>query len=266
MAGVLGSILGEVAGSGLSMFNTWNNSSSGWFGRSAGKQDSENAERNTRMNFKYQTRYDQWKSNLDYVMARQYARNSAKWNVEGLMRAGLNPILVANGGGFQGTFGTPSSGSVQSGRSSSGVKSASSAASDAALLSSTARQNELLEAQKENMEAQTEKLRMETKNSAETGGLQGQYGAIHSALTKAGILRSDDDGLWNKIKSHISRPSLGASSPLLPKVFVEKAANVSHSARSSGDTYPMSRIVDALWRNVKRVVRSIGRYGYDPHF
>lgn len=40
-----------------------------------------------------------------YRLSRQYAENSASWNVEGLRRAGLNPILAATDGNFRSTYG-----------------------------------------------------------------------------------------------------------------------------------------------------------------
>lgn len=61
--------------------------------------------------------YNNWYKQLEYDWKKQYAENSAKWNVEGLKNAGLNPILAASGG-----F-TPSqmtSGSVTAQRHSSG--------------------------------------------------------------------------------------------------------------------------------------------------
>ena len=42
--------------------------------------------------------YNNWYKQLEYDWKKQYAENSAKWNVEGLKNAGLNPILAASGG------------------------------------------------------------------------------------------------------------------------------------------------------------------------
>lgn len=42
--------------------------------------------------------YNNWYKELEYNWKKQYAENSAKWNVEGLKNAGLNPILAASGG------------------------------------------------------------------------------------------------------------------------------------------------------------------------
>lgn len=61
--------------------------------------------------------YNNWYKELEYDWKKKYAENSAKWNVEGLKNAGLNPILAASGG-----F-TPSqmtSGAVSAQRHSSG--------------------------------------------------------------------------------------------------------------------------------------------------
>lgn len=62
--------------------------------------------------------YNEWYKQLEYDWSKRYAENSAKWNVQGLKNAGLNPLLAASNGNFSSTFGNSSP--VTASRSSSG--------------------------------------------------------------------------------------------------------------------------------------------------
>lgn len=68
--------------------------------------------------FDLDKKYNEWYKQLEYDWSKRYAENSAKWNVEGLKNAGLNPLLAASNGNFASTYGNSSP--VTATRSSSG--------------------------------------------------------------------------------------------------------------------------------------------------
>lgn len=217
--------LASLAGAGLSIAQNYD-AAMGPLARANYKMSGKELARQ----YDFQKSYDKWKSALDYTYAQQYAENSAKWNVQGLKNANLNPILAATDGNFRGTFGTPSSGGASS---SSARGSQSHDAAAAAAMSSAAKQNSLLDAQIRQVDAQTAQVLQKSENDRETGGLTGMWGALHSLATKAGLIRSKQNE-----HSALSRDENGR---LI--VNVEKAADLPpNSARSlDGSSHSPSR-------------------------
>lgn len=118
-----------------------------------------------------------------YAYAQQYALNSPSWNVEGLRRANLNPILAATDGAFS----SPTVPSVsQNWRSADG---------DGGRLGVSIpieKQREMMDAQiaaikadKDLKEAQENNVKQDTENKHNTGGLSGAYGAANSVVNRA---------------------------------------------------------------------------------
>lgn len=171
---MFGAIASALGGAGLSIAQDFLQST-GPLAKAQLKQQG----RVTGQNLEYQKAYDKFKSNLDYMMAEQYARNSAGWNVAGLKAANLNPILAATDGNFRGTFGSPSSGSISTGSVSASRRDATTAAT---LAASTARNNALVEAQIKQAEAQTRNIEQDTINKAKTLGLGGTAGGAAAVV------------------------------------------------------------------------------------
>lgn len=104
-AGILGAA--NLATAGMSNLLTYHQS------RKSSKAQSER-------DMRHQALYDAWYAKniypkyqeLDYEMAKRYAENSAKWEMQGLENAGLNPILAfSHGFGSAGTdYSAPSVG------------------------------------------------------------------------------------------------------------------------------------------------------------
>lgn len=107
-----GSILSAVGSAALSGGSGLvSDVSGGWAGNSAKESLNKNI---TKTNLKYQKQYDLWtqeqdkayekwyqqymynlQSNEYYQLARSYAENTASWAVNGLKKAGLNPVLAS---------------------------------------------------------------------------------------------------------------------------------------------------------------------------
>lgn len=191
---MLGTALAGLAGAGLSLGQSWM-TSAGPIAKLANKTAKKSYTQQKEKDLYYQKKYDEWKTALDYKQAREYAQNSAAWNVEGLKRANLNPILAATDGNFRGTFGQPSSGSPTSSGSMRGEARSFDAAMSAAQLASTARQNRLLGEQIKQVRAQTANIMQDTLNKRNTNGLTG------TAATASVI--------YNKLKDAASRNNFG---------------------------------------------------------
>lgn len=159
---------------------------SGLFGSWIGNSSKESLNKNiTKTNLKYQKEYDLWTQEQDkaynqwwqnylydlqnneyYKLSQKYATNTAKWAVDGLRRAGLNPILAAQNPNMSSNLGDarPSLSPVSStakgavrGASISGG-SVSTPVNLAALsqIGATASQNERNAAETDNIKADTE--------------------------------------------------------------------------------------------------------------
>ena len=159
-------------------------------------------------NLKLQKEYDLWTMQQDaayerwyqdlmyklqaneyYDLARKYGENTASWAVEGLKKAGLNPVLAAIDGnlssslgnaGPQGSAGRHAKGSIPS-ASAPGAPSIGqvrlSAMQD---LANSAKQGALMDAQKANIDA-------DTKNKQANEGLSGSFAAVANVLENAGL-------------------------------------------------------------------------------
>lgn len=167
-------ILGGLMAGGAAMSN--------WLGNRNAKK---NAKREAELNYKY-----------SLLMA----QNGPSASVEGLRKAGLNPILAAT----DGAFATPSMPSVKMDTSNNGDVS-SHLSNAIALMNADANQEQTaanvalqktqgelneqnavkigLESQK--LKEQIRQIQVDTENSRRTGGLSGGYGATHSAITRA---------------------------------------------------------------------------------
>lgn len=141
----------------------------------------------------------------DYALARRYSENSASWAMEGLRRAGLNPILAAGNGfnaslGFQGQ--SPSGGSSvphSSGnsfdiKSDADILGALQKAGSLDVQASTAyklqadsdlahAQSNVAQANADNIKAQTLGTYIKAINDARTGGVSSIGGLISAGLS-----------------------------------------------------------------------------------
>lgn len=100
------SFLGGVANSWLSgmMSNYWGRKSSRDNAALGYEYSKRLADYNRAQDFAYAQKYN----DLNYDLAARYSMNAAKWTVNGLRSAGLNPILAANSGGVgSAQMGTP---------------------------------------------------------------------------------------------------------------------------------------------------------------
>lgn len=130
VAAGLGSLFGSASG------NTATTVANAWATNSARESLNKNI---TKTNFAIQKKYDLWTQQQDklyeqwyqdymyglqnnqyYKLAQKYATNTAKWAVQGLKAAGLNPILAALQGNMSSNLGSahpqPSGHSTSSGR------------------------------------------------------------------------------------------------------------------------------------------------------
>lgn len=174
MWGTLASAVGSYFLDGAAKGAT--SAASGWMGNTSRESLNKNI---TKSNFKIQKKYDLWTQEQDkaynkwwqeylydlqnnqyYDLSKKYATNTAKWAVEGLKNAGLNPILAAGNYNMSSNLGnaspmtTPSASTARGSIHSPSVSSAGPAASvNAAALS-----------QIQNTSAQTERAKAETDN------------------------------------------------------------------------------------------------------
>lgn len=163
----------------------------------------------------------------DYALARRYSENSASWAVEGLRRAGLNPILAAGNGfnaslGFQGqgAIGGPSvphsSGNSFNIKSDADLLGAMLKAGSLDVQASTADKlkadsdlaranSNVAQANADNIKAQTLKTYVDAINSGRTGGLSGRFGALQALASDLGIGASSTSAA-DALKSHGKLP------------------------------------------------------------
>lgn len=131
--GWLSSVGSALSSGGLNIIG---DVSGGWSTNSSKESLNKNV---TKTNLKYQKQYDLWTQQQDksyekwyqnfiydlqneeyYNLAKKYATNSAKWAVQGLKDAGLNPILAAIDGNLSSSMGNAqpaSSSGTHSGKS-----------------------------------------------------------------------------------------------------------------------------------------------------
>lgn len=218
MLGTIGSVLGGAALSYLGGLD----SAGGLSARLGSATQLAGSKKSLKQQMLYQKSYDKWKSNLDYEYAERYAQNSARWQMEGLENAGLNPILAVTNGSMAGTFGNASSGTVSSNFHS--ARQRLDLAGAAAAVSHTAKENALLDAQIKQVEAQTANTLIDARNKRETNGLSGNAAAVSVLAHKLGLgnsARSSDVAMLPDIKKN-------------PLVYVEKAAPISRFSTARG--------------------------------
>lgn len=109
-------------------------------------------------------------ASTQYHYTRKYTKNSPSWQVEGLRKAGLNPILAA-GGGFSPSSWSPSAAS-----------SASVSPKDVNILQGL--QAKQLEEQNRLIEAQVEGQEIKNENDRKNRGLTGKFGAISRVISE----------------------------------------------------------------------------------
>lgn len=179
-----GSALGSLA------MGMGGNAAGGLFSSWLGNTSKESLNKNiTRTNLKYQKQYDLWTQEQDkayntwwqnylynlqnneyYKLSQKYATNTAKWAVDGLKNAGLNPILAAGNYNMSSNTGNASPAmSPVSSTAKGGVRGASvsaggsSAPVNLAALSqiqSTSKNIERTEAETDNIKADTDLKKM----------------------------------------------------------------------------------------------------------
>nr|CAI9750451.1 pilot protein for DNA ejection [Microvirus sp.] len=183
MSGILAS-LGSALGS--ASVGVAGNAAGGLFSSWLGNSSKESLNKNiTRTNLKYQKQYDLWTQQQDkaynkwwqeylydlqandyYALSKKYATNTAKWAVDGLKAAGLNPILAAGNYNMSSNTGNASpSMSPVSSTAKGGVHGASVSGggfsppvnlSALSQIQSTAKNNERTDAETENIKADTD--------------------------------------------------------------------------------------------------------------
>lgn len=115
-----------------------------------------------------------------YEYAQKYALNSPSWNVQGLRKAGLNPILAATDGAFS----SPTVPSV--GRNNPSGSDGSSVDLIGSVMQSKAIQSTI-----DTNKSQSFKNFAEGLTKLKNGGLSGGYGAIKTLASSLGINDSD---------------------------------------------------------------------------
>lgn len=179
-AGAIGSaLLGGASNAGSSALGSW-----------LGNTSRESLNKNiTKSNFKIQKKYDEWTQEQDkaynkwwqnylydlqnneyYELSKKYATNTAKWAVDGLKNAGLNPILAAGNYNMSSNLGnaSPSSnpsastgkGSVRGPAVSSGGSAGPVNLAAMSQIAATAKNNERTEAETDNIKADTDLKKM----------------------------------------------------------------------------------------------------------
>lgn len=179
-AGALGSaLLGGVSNAGSSALGSW-----------LGNTSRESLNKNiTKTNFKIQKKYDEWTQEQDkaynkwwqnylyqlqnneyYELSKKYATNTAKWAVDGLKNAGLNPILAAGNYNMSSNLGNASpasnpsastgKGSVRGPAVSSGGSAGPVNLAAMSQIAATAKNNERTEAETDNIKADTDLKKM----------------------------------------------------------------------------------------------------------
>lgn len=132
-----------------------------------------------RNNIKFNSWLIPYQLGQEFEFASRYATDSPKWNVTGLRKAGLNPILAVNGGFSGGNSPHASGGSVGSGGSTN-----PNVRMDVLSAINAHKQNQLLD-------EQIEGQRIKNNNEKKNRGLTGQYGAWSRLISELGF--SNDD-------------------------------------------------------------------------
>lgn len=198
----VGAGLGKAASS-ISL----NDLSGGWLNNSS--SDSYNKSVSKRQ-LKLQQRYANFKSALDYEYAKRYAQNSAKWQVEGLKAAGLNPILAATNGSF-GTFGHPSSGASigSAGESTNEGVGMSSLADVMGKTENTAK----TKAERERLERTQEAYADTAEQQAENARAQGELIARQVKQVESSTAKNAADTANTMVDTENKRKTLGLNGP-----------------------------------------------------
>lgn len=161
---------------------------------------------------RYNKDWEQWyqnymyglQNNEYYNLARRYGENTATWAVNGLRKAGLNPILAAIDGNLSSNLGNASPQSSPSGRHSKGSLGGGSAPSIPSAspvrasmiqdLINSAKQGELMDSQKNvqsaqanNLNAQAELANAQTANAKANEGMTGAIGAVFNLANRLGL-------------------------------------------------------------------------------
>jgi hypothetical protein len=179
-AGAIGSAL--LSGSS----NAGSSALGSWLGNTSRESLNKNI---TKTNFKIQKKYDEWTQEQDkaynkwwqnylyglqnneyYELSKKYATNTAKWAVDGLKNAGLNPILAAGNYNMSSNLGNASpasnpsastgKGSVRGPAVSSGGSAGPVNLAAMSQIAATAKNNERTEAETDNIKADTDLKKM----------------------------------------------------------------------------------------------------------
>lgn len=195
--------MGAAALGSAALFNG-NTAAQGWINNSARESLNKNI---TKTNLKLQKQYDLWTQQQDmayekwyqrymynlqaneyYDLAQRYGTNTASWAVEGLKKAGLNPILAGIDSNLSSSLGNASPAS-SSGRSSShGVNGSAPSVSGSNPLKLTMLQDLQNSAkQGELIDAQTKLANTQADNAGKNEGLSGAFGAVANLLNQTGL-------------------------------------------------------------------------------
>lgn len=144
----------------------------------------------------YQDMMYKLQANEYFDLAQRYGTNTASWAVEGLKKAGLNPVLAALDSNLSSSLGN--AGPVSGGSRSSGAgvhgNAPSAGGSMAALrlgalqdVVNSGKQGSQIDAQTELLTSQKRKTDAETENIIKNEGLSGSFGAIANVLENTGL-------------------------------------------------------------------------------
>lgn len=214
--GFLMSILGASAlalgGSALGVgANTATNALTAWSTNSARESLNKNImTTNIKKQLNYERKsmqldaaYEKWYQDMMYKLqaneyfdlAQRYGINTASWAVEGLKKAGLNPILAALDSNLSSSLGSASpqsSGGRRGGGSVHGSAPSSPSASDIRLsamqdLINSGKQQSQIEAQTGLLESQKRYTDIQANNALKNEGLGGTFGAVANVLHQSGL-------------------------------------------------------------------------------
>ncbi len=292
-----GSILsgiGSAAGAGgLSLVQ---DVSGGWSTNSAKESLNKNI---TKTNLKYQKEYDVWtqeqdkayekwyqnflydlQSNEYYQLARQYATNTASWAVEGLKKAGLNPVLASLDSNLSSNLGNAQPGSSSGSHSGKSVHGASVGAGGGhaanltalAQIKNSAKQMEINQQQSkadlEVKDAQAESLRADAASKAVGNSDWGRNLASVGMLLDSVGMKKPIKELGTKAADWLirqmgtkSEPSTGKQSAI-DQSAVRRIDSVS-SSPARGNVLPSFNAEEsrALQHSIERSVkRNVKRY------
>lgn len=186
-------------------------------------------------------RYEKWyqdliynlQANEYYDLAKRYGTNTASWAVEGLKKAGLNPVLAAIDSNLSSSLGNASpqgstgrhSKSVPSSSAPSTVSPSNIRLSALQDLANSAKQGELLDVQKSNIEADTRNKEQDTINKSQNEGLTGGF-AVVNQLLKASGLKDDMKSLAKEGVNWLKRKiGMDSASPTSAKAAADAASS-----------------------------------------